>query len=129
MSTAPAPFATPHDALLEAIRRIGSQQKAARAADVSAPSVWRWVRDARPCPQKYVLGLATAAGMSPRDLRPDLYWPDDVVAAALAGPAAAAAVLTAQVARGEAVGPALPIANDNCCCTCACCRRQHPPAG
>lgn len=118
MTNQPPRFATPHDALLEAIRRLGSQQKAARACDCSAVSVWRWVRDAKPCPQRYVLRLAAASGIAPADLRPDLHWGADALGVPPIVPAVTAPVPDAGARRAPS-----PV-NDNCCC--GCCHRSPP---
>lgn len=122
MTNEPPRFATPHDALLEAIRRIGSQQKTARVCDVSPVSVWRWVRDAKSAPQRFVMLLSRASGVAPSELRPDLHWPEE--AHDVAAPVAAVIPAGGVATSATYVRP-VPM-NDNCCC--GCCHRLPPSA-
>lgn len=124
MTNEPPRFATPHDALREAIRRIGSQQKTARVCDVSPVSVWRWVRDAKSAPQRFVMLLSRASGVAPSELRPDLHWPEEAEAVAVMAPAHPAAAALSAVPSATYVRP-VPT-NDNCCC--GCCHRLPPSA-
>ena len=126
MTDQPPRFATPHDALLEAIRRIGSQQKTARVCEITATSVWRWVNEQKLCPQRFVVRIARASGVTPEELRPDLHWPADAMAHV---PPPTVMPIPAPVAGSSVTSPPSPAArfipmNDNCCC--GCCHRSPP---
>jgi DNA-binding transcriptional regulator YdaS (Cro superfamily) len=129
MSNAPSQFATPHDALLEAIRRIGSQSKTGMAIGCSFTTVWKWVRNGNGVSDRYVIALEAASGISRRELRPERYWPDEPTPVQVAAPPPAPAAVPGSIPAGS-----LPpgtwvrvggIANDNCCCAC---HRNHPPS-
>ncbi len=128
MTDQPPRFATPHDALIEAIRRIGSQQKTARVCEITATSVWRWVHEQKLCPQRFVVRIARASGVMPDELRPDLHWPADAMAnvpppTVMPIPAPVDAVV---ISPAPAAAPRFMPTNDNCCC--GCCHRLPPSA-
>lgn len=66
-----------HDALLEAIRRAGSQTALARALGITQAAVSRWVVRQMILPAEHVLAVELATGISRHALRPDIYPIDD----------------------------------------------------
>lgn len=72
-------FATPHDALREAVSIIGSQAATARLLGVAQPSVWKWLDRAKELPAQHVRAVEAATGIAKEELRPDLYGPPPLV--------------------------------------------------
>jgi DNA-binding transcriptional regulator YdaS (Cro superfamily) len=60
---------TPEQALLEAVRRVGSRAALARELGVSKQAAQEW----RIAPSRHVWKIARATGLTHRELRPDLY--------------------------------------------------------
>lgn len=68
-------FATPHEALREAVNVVGSQAAMARLLGISQPSVWKWLDRSKQLPAEYVRAVEAATGIPKEQLRPDLYDP------------------------------------------------------
>lgn len=71
---------TRYEALIRCRDAAGSDSALARALSeakpempVTQPRVWRWINQSRQMPGDYVLAAASLYGVSPSDLRPDLY--------------------------------------------------------
>jgi DNA-binding transcriptional regulator YdaS (Cro superfamily) len=67
------------DALVRAVKIIGSQSALARACKVTQAHVWYWLHKARHVPAEHVLTIerATDKAVTRHELRPDLYPNDD----------------------------------------------------
>lgn len=59
--------------LERAVEKAGGQSAFARLHGVSQPTVWAWVRQAKPLPAEHVLRTEAECGISRHDLRPDIY--------------------------------------------------------
>ena len=118
---------TPAQALERALAILGGQAALGRVCDVSQPSVFRWIRGKRRLPERFVLVVEAASGVSRHLLRPDCYpHPDGAAGPEIALPPLPVAcdpkprmqrLGTATVHRPRKVRVA-PSANDNCCCPC-----------
>ena len=64
---------TRYEALLKCRDVAGSDSKMARDMGTSQPTVWRWINQSKQLPADYVLKASELYGISPSDLRPDLY--------------------------------------------------------
>ncbi len=67
-------YASPEEALREAVDRVGSQAAMARLVGVAQPSVWRWLNQRHALPGRHVLAVEKATGISRHDLNP-LFYP------------------------------------------------------
>lgn len=72
-----------HDASIDnpaarAVEVAGSQAALARMVDVSQPTVWRWVRDAR-IPAEHVPAVSRVTGIPRRELRPDIFGDEEIM--------------------------------------------------
>ncbi len=105
---------TPHEALLEAVRIAGGQNKIAAVCDVSQPSVFRWIHKHKQAPATRVLAIEARTGVSRHLLRPDIYPRDGAADAVVAPPGGTVACNR----EGVLYRPAPATANDNCCCPC-----------
>jgi DNA-binding transcriptional regulator YdaS (Cro superfamily) len=103
---------TPHEALLEAVRIAGGQNKIAAVCDVSQPSVFRWIHKHKQAPAARVLAIEARTGVSRHLLRPDIYPRDGAAGAVVA------AVPGAVACNPGGVFYRPHTANDNCCCPC-----------
>ena len=63
---------TPFEALEQLIDKAGSQSELARQLGCSPTAVWKWAQTRR-IGADYVLKAGELYGISPSDLRPDLY--------------------------------------------------------
>lgn len=66
-------YASPEEALREAVVRVGSQAAMARLIGVAQPSVWRWLKQGHALPGRHVLAVEKATGISRHDLNPVFY--------------------------------------------------------
>ncbi|MFT4091872.1 MAG: YdaS family helix-turn-helix protein [Asticcacaulis sp.] len=64
---------TRFEALNAVITAAGSQSALARICGVSQTAVWKWVQSSHQIPAEFVLKASAATGISPHDLRPDIY--------------------------------------------------------
>lgn len=65
-------------AIVEAVRRAGSQSALARLIGTSQATVWKWLNKGLPITPVLVLAIEAATGVSKHDLRPDLYPRDSI---------------------------------------------------
>jgi len=75
---------TRYEALMAVRNEFPSEQAMADALGVSQPTVWRWVNQSRQLPAEFVIPAARLTGVSPHDLRDDIY-PRDIMVDGLAG--------------------------------------------
>jgi|GEM_PF-3264457 len=64
---------TRFEALKAAVAAAGSQSALALICGVSQAAVWKWVQSSKQMPAEFVLKASAATGVSPHDLRPDIY--------------------------------------------------------
>src|SRR4051794_34504295 len=65
--------ATPGQALIQAVNRMGSQGAMARLCAVSQTAVWKWLNESKQLPAEHVLKVEAATHVPRSDLRPDIY--------------------------------------------------------
>ena len=75
---------TRFEALMAVRNSFPSEQAMADALGVSQPTIWRWVNQSKQMPAEYVIPAARLTGVSPHDLRDDIY-PRDILVDGLAG--------------------------------------------
>lgn len=75
---------TRYEALMAVRNSFPSEKAMADALGVSQPTVWRWVNQSKQLPAEYVITAARLTGVSPHDLREDIY-PRDIMVDQLAG--------------------------------------------
>ena len=75
---------TRFEALMAARNTFPSEKAMAEALGVSQPTIWRWVNQSKQLPAEYVIPVARLTGVSPHDLREDIY-PRDIMVDHLAG--------------------------------------------
>ena len=75
---------TRYEALMAARNTFSSEQAMADALGVSQPTIWRWINQSKQLPAEYVIPVARLTGVSPHDLRDDIY-PRDIMVDGTAG--------------------------------------------
>ena len=64
---------TRYEALMAVRNNFPSEQAMADALGVTQPTIWRWVNQSKQLPAEYVIHAAVLTGVSPHDLRDDIY--------------------------------------------------------
>ena len=75
---------TRYEALMAARNSFPSEKAMAEALGVSQPTIWRWINQSKQLPAEYVIPVARLTGVSPHDLRDDIY-PRDIMVDGRAG--------------------------------------------
>ena len=75
---------TRYEALMAVRNNFPSEQAMADALGVTQPTIWRWVNQSKQLPAEYVIPAAVLTGVSPYDLRDDIY-PRDIMIDGRAG--------------------------------------------
>ena len=65
--------ASPFELLEQLVEKAGSQSELARQLGCSPTAVWKWLQSSKRIGADYVLKASELYGVSPSDLRPDLY--------------------------------------------------------